>query len=212
MTIRIALGLCLLLPATVGRGQGTVDGRVRLPGRRYAPVVDQRYRIVTRAGILSVDPPVAVVYVDGPFPAPATPATAEMAQRDLAFVPSILPVQAGTQVFFPNFDPTYHNIFSYSPTKRFDLGRYRSDERPVPSVRFDEPGLVVLHCDIHEHMRAIILVLPTPYFVVTAPDGGFRLSGLPAGRHILKAWLDSRTTLARPVEIADHGRIRADFP
>src|SRR5436309_10057486 len=79
----------------------------------------------------------------------------QMNQKDFAFVPPLLPVQTGTAVEFPNLDDTYHNIFSYSPTKRFDLGRYRPEERPIPSVLFDVPGLVTLRCDIHEHMRGL---------------------------------------------------------
>ena len=68
--------------------------------------------------------------------------------------------------------------------KRFDLGRYRPDERPIPSQVFDRPGLVTLRCDIHEHMRALILVLDTPHFVVTGEDGRFRLADVPAGRYV----------------------------
>ena len=98
---------------------------------------------------------------------------------------------------FPNLDDTYHNIFSYSSAKRFDLGRYRSDERPIPSVLFDVAGMVTVRCDIHEHMRAIILVLDTPYFVMSDPAGVYRLEGLPAGQFVLKVWLDSKTTLER---------------
>ena len=71
--------------------------------------------------------------------------------------------------------------FSFSPPKRFDLGCYRSDERPIPSETFDAPGLVTLRCEIHERMRGLILVLPTPYFTKTDPDGYFRLGGLPPG-------------------------------
>jgi hypothetical protein len=115
-------------------------------------------------------------------------------------------------VEFPNLDDTYHNIFSFSPAKRFDLGRYRADERPVPSVVFDTPGLVTLRCDIHEHMRALILVVPTPYFVVTDPEGRFRLGELPAGRFVLKAWVNSKTTHQKPVELRDGETMRVDFP
>ena len=63
-------------------------------------------------------------------------------------------MQTGTRVEFPNLDDTYHSVYSYSPAKRFDLGRYRRDERPIPWVLFDKPGLITLRCDIHEHMRA----------------------------------------------------------
>ncbi|PYJ36748.1 MAG: hypothetical protein DME84_09935, partial [Verrucomicrobia bacterium] len=113
-------------------------------------------------------------------------------QKDLTFIPALLPVRVGTKVEFPSLDDTYHNIFSYSPAKRFDLGRYRPDERPVPSQVFDKPGLVTLRCDIHEHMRGLILVLNTPYFVMTDTAGRFRLGGLPAGHYTLRAWIDSR--------------------
>ena len=77
---------------------------------------------------------------------------------------------------------------------------------------FDVPGMVTVRCDIHEHMRAIILVLDTPHFVMSRPDGAYRLSGLPPGRFVLKVWLDSRTTLERAVELTDGSALRADFP
>ncbi len=174
--------------------------------------MNKRYGIVAEGGVLSTYPPTAVVYLEGAFPRPAVQPVTQMAQKNLEFVPALLPVQAGTRVEFPNFDDTYHNIFSYSPAKRFDLGRYLKDERPIPSVVFDTPGLVTLHCDIHEHMRALILVLSTPYFVVTDTEGRYRLAGLPAGRYILSAWVDSKTTLQRPVELVDGATLTVNFP
>jgi plastocyanin len=190
----------------------SVSGKVALPKSPAAPVMVSRYEIVSTHGILAPYPPLAVVYVDGPFARPAAPAVASMAQKDLAFRPALLPVQAGTRVEFPNLDDTYHNIFSFSAAKRFDLGRYRSDERPIPSEVFDTPGLVTLRCDIHEHMRALILVLETPYFVVTDTAGRYSLRGVPPGRHVLKAWIDSRTTLSRTVELREGAVSEADFP
>jgi hypothetical protein len=121
-------------------------------------------------------------------------------------------VQVGTKVEFPNLDDTFHNIFSYSPAKRFDLGRYRTDEKPVPSVMFDTPGVVVLRCEIHEHMRGVILVLATPHFTVTDLEGRYRLEGLPAGTYRLKIWLDSQTTLERTVQLAADTAQRLDLP
>jgi len=200
------------LAAAVGRSQAVVEGRVALPKPAHAPVLNQRYTIVSHAGVLSPYPPLAVVYLEGAFPPAAAPAVAQMVQKDLNFLPAVLPVRVGTRVEFPNLDDTYHNIFSYSAAKRFDLGRYRGDERPIPSEVFDTAGMVTLRCDIHEHMRAIILVLATPHFVLSDPAGAYRLEGLPAGRYLLKAWLDSRTTLERPVELADGATLRADFP
>src|SRR4026209_3006043 len=175
-----------------------VEGRVELPKSHTAPVQAKRYEIVTRGGVLSTQPPLAVVYLDGAFPQPASVPTKEVAQKDLTFVPALLPIRVGTKVEFPNLDDTYHNIFSYSPAKRFDLGRYRPEERPIPTQVFDKTGLVTLRCDIHEHMRGLILVLNTPHFVMTDESGRFRLSGLPAGHYTLKAWSDSKTTREKP--------------
>jgi plastocyanin len=211
--LRVPVGFALLAFLLVGGLRaGEITGRVALPQERSAPVLNQRYEIVSKAGVLATNPPLAVVYLAGEFPAPATPPTVQLPQKNLAFVPALLPVQTGTRVEFPNLDDTYHNIFSYSAPKRFDLGRYRSDERPVPSQVFDRPGLVTLRCEIHEHMRGIVLVLDTPHFVVTDPDGNFRLTGLPAGRYVLKAWLNSRTTLEKPVDLAADGTLHIDVP
>lgn len=206
--------LAILLASTPASlfSQSVIEGRVALPQRHVAPVMNMRYQIITEGGMLSTNPPLAVVYLAGAFAKPKPKATAQMAQRNLEFVPMLLPVQAGTRVEFPNFDNTYHSIFSYSPAKRFDLGRYRSDERPVPSQLFDKPGLVVLRCDIHEHMRGLILVVDTPYFVTTDTKGRYRLAGLPAGKYTLKVWLDSRTTLQRPVDLRSDATLHADFP
>jgi hypothetical protein len=96
--------------------------------------------------------------------------------------------------------------------KRFDLGRYTASERPIPSQTFDKPGLVTLRCDIHEHMRALVLVLDTPHFVKTDNDGHFRLGGLPSGSYKLKAWIDSKTTIERPVELKAGATLHVDFP
>ena len=192
--------------------QAAVEGHVELSKALPAPVVNKRYEVVIKGGVIATVPPLAVVYLEGPFPKPATPPLKQMVQKDLTFVPLLLPVQVGTKVEFPNLDDTYHNIFSFSPAKRFDLGRYRSDERPIPSETFDAPGLVTLRCEIHEHMRGLILVLPTPYFTKTEPDGHFRLGGLPSGHYTLKAWLDNKTTLERPVELKSGLTLHVDFP
>ena len=189
-----------------------VEGRVELPKSHSAPVQAKRYQIVTKGGVLSTQPPLAVVYLEGSFPQSVSLPTKQVTQKDLTFIPSLLPVRVGTKVEFPNLDDTYHNIFSYSPAKRFDLGRYRPDERPIPTQVFDKPGLVILRCDIHEHMRGLILVLSTPYFVMTDTNGHFRLDGLPAGHYTLKAWIDSRTTREKPVELKNGGILHVDFP
>src|SRR2546430_15979918 len=98
--------ICSLFPATVV-ASATVEGRVELPKSHSPPVMAKRYEIVTIGGVLSPQPPLAVVYLDGSFPKSTAPATKQIAQKDLAFLPSLLPVQVGTRVEFPNLDDTY---------------------------------------------------------------------------------------------------------
>src|SRR5207237_6585788 len=130
----------------------------------------------------------AVVDIDGSLTNSTTTTTKQIAQKDLAFLPSLLPVQVGTRVEFPNLDDTYHSIFSYSPAKRFDVGRYRPDERPIPSEVFDMPGLVTLWCDINEHIRGLILFLNFPCLLVSYNIDRFRLIGILYRTYHLQAW------------------------
>jgi plastocyanin len=213
--MRLALIFCAVLGALLklAHAEASIEGRVELPTARSAPVMNKRYEVVTTGGVLATNPPLAVVYLEGSFPKPASLPAKQVAQKDLAFVPALLPVQVGTKIEFPNLEKdTYHNIFSYSPAKRFDLGRYRPDEKPVPSQVFDVAGLVTVRCDIHEHMRGLILVLGTPHFVITDESGRFKLTGLPAGHYTLKAWVDSRTTREHAVDLKSGSTVHVDFP
>jgi len=109
-----------------------------------------------------------------------------MDQKNLTFVPHILPIVAGTTVEFPNNDPVYHNVFSFSKIKTFDLGRYPTGNSKA--VTFDKPGLVKVYCDMHSQMNAFILVLPHPFFTLTDDRGNYLIRDIPAGTHKVKAW------------------------
>lgn len=204
--------LPLLFCVAIAHADTVIEGHVELPKTKSAPVMAKRYEIVTKGGVISTNPPVAVVYLEGSFAKPTKLDTRQVVQKDFVFIPSLLPVQVGTKVEFPNQDDAYHNVFSFSPAKRFDLGRYRPEDKPVPAQVFDKAGMITLRCDIHEHMRGIILVLDTPHFVVSTPDGSFKLSGLPAGDYKLKAWINSRTTLEKAIHIATGTTTKVNFP
>ncbi len=215
----MSLSRCLIIAAVYAfatsraDAQATIEGRVELPETPPAPVLTKRYDVVPPGGVLRAEPPRAVVYLEGASAKPAPKKQVlQVLQKDLMFSPGVLAVQVGTTIEFPNGDDTYHNIFSYSPAKRFDLGRYRPDDRPIPSQTFETAGLVTLRCDIHDHMRGQILVLDTPHFVTTDVDGRYRLSGIPPGKYKLKAWVDGRTTHERAVELRSGATTRVDFP
>jgi plastocyanin len=190
--------------------QASIEGTVPVAGKPMSPPPDARYAL--KAGQVAASPKqVAVVYLEGAFGRAAPQKPVVMQQSGYQFSPGILAVQAGTSVVFPNEDEDYHNVFSYSKTKRFDLGRFRKDETP-PAMVFDKPGIVRLYCEIHGHMRGIILVLDTPHFTTTSADGRFKIPGLPAGNFILKAWLDEKTTLEQPVTLKAGQTLHVDFP
>ncbi|MBA3650251.1 MAG: hypothetical protein H0W66_01920 [Chthoniobacterales bacterium] len=214
MKLHVALIVSLALSggASVCLGQATIEGTVKLPKAHFVPVENERYEVVSKGGVLATDPPRAVVYLAGDFPKPANLPTKRVTQKELAFRPGLLAINEGTKVEFPNEDDTYHNIFSYSPARRFDLGRYPPEESPIPSVVFDKPGLVTLRCDIHEHMRGLILVLQTPYFTISDAKGHFRLTNLPAGHFTLKAWINSRKTVEHPVDLGSGAALHVDLP
>jgi plastocyanin len=133
----------------------------------------------------------------------------EMIQQNKTFIPFILPVQTGTVVEFPNLDPLYHNVFSYSRAKRFDLGRY--DEGKSKTVKFDQPGVVDVFCEIHDNMHAYVLVLDSPWFTQVSANGNYSLD-VPAGDYKVYAWIPSRQS--EPVEIKLDGNSssgQADF-
>jgi plastocyanin len=191
----------------------TIEGVVTLPPTVAAPVANPRYPTAANYAVGPPDPPAAIVYLEGDFPlsSGATPPVAEMAQHAYQFSPGLLAVRTGSVVRFPNRDDEYHSVFSYSKRKRFDLGRYAKDETPA-ELTFDQPGVVRVYCEIHDHMRSAIVVLDTPYFQKTDATGRYRLSDLPAGRWVLKAWLEDDSVRAQPVELGDGATLRVDFP
>jgi plastocyanin len=109
-----------------------------------------------------------------------------LSQREQRFAPRILPIVVGTEVEFPNDDLVFHNVFSLSKTKHFDLGVYGKDQ--IRRQRFEKTGLVRLYCHIHASMSASILVLANPFFAVTDGAGYYFITGVPDGTHTLRSW------------------------
>jgi plastocyanin len=122
-------------------------------------------------------------------------------QHDNQFMPHVLVVQTGTEVAFPNSDVVSHHVYSFSPAKSFELGLYKGTVHP-PLV-FDEPGVVVLGCNIHDGMLGYVLVVPTPHFALTDARGVAVVTGLPAGEYSVEAW----TPRARPAGLPSAKRL-----
>ena len=214
----LGLSLLLALAATVLPGGGrpaaqqtaTVRGRVviDIPPTTRRPSSAYPSRAVSQAQLA---PPsevenVVVFLKDAPARA-VPPRRAAIRQRGETFVPRVVAVPVGSSVEFPNDDPIYHNVFSLSRAKNFNLGRFpRGESR---SVRFDKPGIVKVFCDIHSHMAATVIVFNHPWFTVPDAGGTFDLGDVPVGSVKITAWherlgdttLNVRTEPGRPSSV-----------
>ena len=205
----LSLSIVTMLTAIAAPEQTPGAIRGRLDIRRAARPAERRPE-VTAPGSAAVrdiaDLRRGVVYLEtGPRGAfeEREPDRAVMDQRNETFVPHVLAVMAGTVVDFPNSDKTFHNVFSLSKAKRFDLGRYAAGRSK--SVRFDRPGVVRVFCDIHSHMNAFVLVFSHPFFDVTDTDGRFRLDNVPAGNYTVVGWYEGEQRTSRAVTIPAGG-------
>src|SRR2546421_4426739 len=165
----VRAGVSLGIPGSAKRATSTYSRSV--PTVALAPESEARH---------------VVVYVkDAPRTAVA-PMRAEIRQRNENFVPRIVAVTVGSTVDFPNDDPIYHNVFSLSRTKTFDLGRF-----PQGKSRgevFDKPGVVKVFCQIHSHMSATVMVFNHPWFAIPDQQGTFELPNVPPGMHQITAF------------------------
>ena len=135
----------------------------------------------------------AVVSLAGPPAGAKAPTTANMDQRDKMFSPHVLAVRTGTAVAFPNQDNIRHQVYSFSAVKRFELRLYEGT--PSAPVIFDQPGVVVLGCNIHDWMLGYIYVTPDPWFAVTDAHGRAVFKQLPDGTYTPTLWHPQRADL-----------------
>lgn len=120
-------------------------------------------------------------------------------QRNISFVPHLLPIVVGTTVRFPNSDLVFHNVFSYSKPKTFDLGRYPKGKSKT--ITFDKPGIVKVFCEIHSQMSAIVIVLENSYFSLTDDGGKFSIPDVPPGTYKLTAWHEVLPPVSKTITI-----------
>jgi len=198
---------------------GSIQGEVRITSKLQA----QRMRFRLYPGFKPIAPPTPeekrddewqniVIYLKS---SPSLKAVTggnqkvQMVQLGETFIPHVLPIVKGSTVEFPNQDPIFHNVFSLSGTKSFDLGRYpKGDSR---SVTFNQAGIVPVFCHLHSDMSAIILVLENPYFVVPGPDGHYRIENIPPGNYTLVAWHERSEQVENQVDVMAGQPIELDI-
>src|SRR3954470_939282 len=150
-----------------------------------------------------------VVYIEGAMTnlTFATPSkevvTEKVTQKDAMFHPHVMPVVVGTEVRWPNKDDIFHNVFSISDAKNFDLGLYKDPE--IGKVTFDKAGRVDVFCSIHSRMNCVILVLKNPFFAATDGKGAYRIPNIPAGTYKVKAWHERLPGQVKEITIPEDG-------
>jgi plastocyanin len=198
---------------------GTITGTVRaqakegadqdLSGGKYD---SRKYKFAERIDYAALRD--FVVCIDQPFtnslPRPAKPAEV-ITQKDATFKPHVLPIMVGTRVKWPNYDNIFHNVFSVSETKEFDLDLYKGQapEEKVPT--FDKPGRVDVYCSIHKNMHCIIYVVENPYFALTDAKNQYAITNVPPGKYRLKAWHERMPSQVREVTVPEKGEAKLDF-
>jgi plastocyanin len=208
MARALLLGLSLLLGAVAGQPErlGVLRGRIETPGETGAsgqrPAVRELGAPPVRR---TVDRRQTVVYLEtAPRAAfEREEVRAQMDQRDETFLPRVVAVPVGGVVDFPNNDAVYHNVFSLSRAKSFDLGRYGAGRSK--SVRFDRPGIVRVFCDIHSHMSAFILVFSHRFFAVTDEEGRYRIPDIPPGTYVVRVWHETLPGEQRTIVVPPAG-------
>ena len=191
-------------PAAV-RGRVTIG--IPIAARRAVSTYSRSIQTATLAPISELRN--VVVYIKDAPRRPQTAVHAEIRQQNETFIPRVVAVPVGSVVDFPNDDSIYHNVFSLSRTRTFNLGRYpHGQTRPV---QFDKPGLVKVFCEIHSHMSATVMVFDHPWFAVPAADGRFDLPGVPPGDRQITAWHERLGDTTLTVHVDPGGTVTTDF-
>jgi plastocyanin len=216
--VALAAHLAPASPATAlpqGAATGRVEGVATISSRLTTSRL--RVRVYDEPGTPPAKPPAddhpfanVVFYLDAApalrGAAPARHAAPALHQSGERFVPHVLPVVSGATVEFPNDDEIFHNVFSLSRAKTFDLGRF--PQGTSRSVTFPSAGVVQVFCHIHADMNGYILVLDNPFFVVPDAQGRFALDGIPPGDYRLIAWHERIRPVVTPVHV-DAGKSTA---
>jgi plastocyanin len=203
---------------------GTIVGNVHAEGKADAnsansaadgAYASRKYKFVPKVDYSGMHD--FVVYIEGAMgtnSAPATNvvsvATQKIAQHGAVFSPHVLPVMVGTTVEWPNDDDIYHNVFSMSDAKPFDLGLYKGNP-PEKRVTFDKPGRVDVFCSIHENMHCVVLVLENSYFASTDENGDYKILNVPPGTYKLEAWHERLPPDEQQIVVPTNGEVRVDF-
>jgi plastocyanin len=208
----LALAAAALAGRPSAQQQGVVQGRVEIgiPVNTRRPSTAYPSRAIGQAALAPASElRHVVVYVKDAPARQVAPVRVAIRQKDEDFVPRVVAVPVGSTVEFPNDEPIYHNVFSLSRARTFNLGRYPRGESKA--VRFERPGIVKVFCDIHSHMSATVVVFNHPWFAVPDENGRFALPAVPPGEREITAWHERLGDTTVPVRVEIGRPAAVDF-
>lgn len=132
-----------------------------------------------------------------------------MKQINRTFIPHVLPIIVGQEVDFPNYDSIYHDVYSESAVKKFELPAYANGASK--SLKFNKIGVAELFCGIHTNMNAYIVVLQNPFFAMPDKNYTYKISNVPAGKYVLKAWHPRLNLKTQTITVPEKGTLKVDF-
>ena len=215
----IISGLLLVLSLHAADIEGTIVIRKQLTKRRVTAAVPL-YQRGPGAGLTAdaeEDPLAAerarvAVWLEGPELKPGGDDAwtgARIEQKDRRFIPEIIVIPSGATVSFPNLDPIFHNVFSLSGARAFDLGNYPKGE--TRTVAFPTAGIVYLNCHLHSNMAATIVVTPNRWNTLGDRSGKFVLKDVPPGEYTAVAWHKAAGFFRHRVRVTDGNDAKTEF-
>ncbi|HMG87774.1 MAG TPA: carboxypeptidase regulatory-like domain-containing protein [Terracidiphilus sp.] len=223
MRLRGLILLCSFTVMAVGLHAQAITGTILIKKKLTKPSVTASVSVYQRGTAVKLgkdaeQDPIAyersrvVIYLEGPVPADqnqGAPATQQIQQLDRRFMPDMVVVPIGSTVTFPNMDPIFHNIYSLSKPKSFDLGSY--DKGETRKVTFPKPGIVEIYCHLHPNMEATVVVTPNRWYARPDRNGQYRIPDVPAGQYTVVAWHRSAGFFRKTVVIENGRDVAADF-
>lgn len=174
--------------------------RVTAPSSSYQRGPAVELRSDQPEDFLALERTRTAIWLEGSFP--SRPQAASMEQKDRRFLPDTLVLPAGSTVSFPNRDAIFHNVFSLSKPKTFDLGNYAKDH--TRTVTFLKPGIVFVNCHLHPNMAAAIVITPNQWSARSGPDGQFSISSVPPGSYTIVAWHRAAGFFRQTVKVTEN--------
>ncbi len=216
MLLRFTLiAACGLAPLWAADITGTIVIERKLTKRKVTPAAELYQRGTTvgltenEADPLAWERSHVAVYLEGPTQQASGQATLTMPQDHRRFVPDLLVIAAGSTVSFPNLDPIFHNVFSLSKPKSFDLGNYPQGQ--TRKVTFNTPGIVFVNCHLHANMAASIVIAPNRWNTRVDDSGKFVLADVPPGTYTVVAWHKTAGFFRKQITLTDSGGARIEF-